>query len=158
VKVRVWYGRATTQGWEAWKGWDGYAVQTNRAAAMNAQCRSFERIDPDRNGGGRAPPFLLFLRELPIVGTSKGRTAMKQFTFSDMNRVSGEILETALIEPVALTKRGKEKLVILSAAQYHRLVGQPHSVAYALEDAPDEVHNELMTGLDAIISGDTRDA
>ncbi|RWK73720.1 MAG: type II toxin-antitoxin system Phd/YefM family antitoxin [Mesorhizobium sp.] len=83
---------------------------------------------------------------------------MKQFTFSDMNRVSGEILETALIEPVALTKRGKEKLVILSAAQYHQLVGRPHSVAYTLEDAPDEVHNELMTGLDAIISGDKPDA
>ena len=38
---------------------------------------------------------------------------MKQFSFSDMNRASGEILEAALIEPVALTKRGKEKLVIL---------------------------------------------
>ncbi|TCR03932.1 hypothetical protein EDF70_10227 [Neorhizobium sp. JUb45] len=30
---------------------------------------------------------------------------MKQFSFSDMNRVSGKILETELIEPVALTKR-----------------------------------------------------
>lgn len=37
---------------------------------------------------------------------------MKQFTFSDMNRAAGEILETALIEPVALTKRGKQKLAI----------------------------------------------
>ena len=80
---------------------------------------------------------------------------MKQFTFSDMNCVSGEILETALIDPVVLTKRGKEKLVTLSAARYYQLVGQPHSVAYTLEDAPDEVHNELMTGLDATISGDT---
>jgi prevent-host-death family protein len=79
---------------------------------------------------------------------------MKQYTFSEMNRVSGEILETALIEPVALTKRGKEKLVILSAAQYHQLVGRPHAVAYTLEDAPDVVHNELTTGLDAIIDGE----
>lgn len=79
---------------------------------------------------------------------------MKQYTFSEMNRVSGEILETALIEPVALTKRGKEKLVILCAAQYHQLVGRPHAVAYTLEDAPDDVHNELMTGLDAIIDGE----
>jgi prevent-host-death family protein len=79
---------------------------------------------------------------------------MKQYTFSEMNRVSGEILETALIEPVALTKRGKEKLVILSAAQYHQLVGRPHAVAYTLEHAPDDVHNELMTGLDAIIDGE----
>ncbi|MER9313248.1 hypothetical protein NKI51_28890 [Mesorhizobium australicum] len=32
VKVRVWYGRATAQGWEAWKDWDGYTFQTDRAA------------------------------------------------------------------------------------------------------------------------------
>ncbi|UWU17257.1 hypothetical protein N2599_31330 (plasmid) [Rhizobium sullae] len=38
---------------------------------------------------------------------------MKQFTFSDMNRASEEILEAALVEPVTLTKRGKEKLVSL---------------------------------------------
>lgn len=83
---------------------------------------------------------------------------MKQFTFSDMNRSSGEILEAALIEPVALTKRGKEKLVILSAAQYHQLVGKSHAVAYTVEDAPDDVHNELVSGLDAIMSGDDQHA
>ncbi|WP_246617930.1 hypothetical protein [Rhizobium populisoli] len=33
---------------------------------------------------------------------------MELFSFSDMNRASGEILEAALIEPVTLTKRGKE--------------------------------------------------
>lgn len=78
---------------------------------------------------------------------------MKQYTFSEMNRVSGEILEAALIEPVALTKRGKEKLVILSAAQYRRLAGKPSVAAYTIEDAPDDVHEELMTGLDTIIAG-----
>ncbi|WP_292489656.1 hypothetical protein, partial [Mesorhizobium sp.] len=40
VKVRVWYGRATAQGWEAWKDWDGYTFQTDRAALTN------ERIMP----------------------------------------------------------------------------------------------------------------
>jgi prevent-host-death family protein len=80
-----------------------------------------------------------------------GGRAMKQFTFSDMNRVSGEILEAALIEPVALTKRGKEKLVILSAAAYQRLMGEPHTKAYGLDDAPDAMHDELMAGLDAIL-------
>ena len=79
---------------------------------------------------------------------------MKQYTFSEMNRASGEILEAALIEPVALTKRGKEKLVLLSAAQYRRLVGRPYAVAYTLENAPDEVHDELLSGLDAILAGD----
>lgn len=78
---------------------------------------------------------------------------MKQFTFSDMNRASGEILETALIEPVALTKRGKEKLVILTADAYSRLVGHPHTEAYSLHDAPQSVHDELMAGIDAILEG-----
>ncbi|TPJ73395.1 type II toxin-antitoxin system prevent-host-death family antitoxin [Mesorhizobium sp. B2-6-2] len=83
---------------------------------------------------------------------------MKQFTFSDMNRASGEILETAMIEPVALTKRGKEKLVILSASQYRKLISMPHAAAYTLESAPNDVHNELMSGLEAIIAGEEPDA
>ncbi len=79
---------------------------------------------------------------------------MKQFTFSDMNRASGEILEAALIEPVTLTKRGKDKLVILTAEQYRKLIGRSHTVAYSLMDAPEEVHQELMTGLEEIIEAD----
>jgi prevent-host-death family protein len=79
---------------------------------------------------------------------------MKRYTFSDMNRASGEILEAALIAPVTLTKRGKEKLVIVSAAQYRKLVSRPRAVAYSIENAPDHVHGELMSGLDAIIAGD----
>ncbi|MBW9052435.1 type II toxin-antitoxin system prevent-host-death family antitoxin [Rhizobium mesosinicum] len=76
---------------------------------------------------------------------------MKQFSFSDMNRASGEILETALIEPVTLTKRGKEKLVILTAEQYRKLLGRSHTAAYSPEDAPDSVHDELMSGLGALL-------
>ncbi len=38
-----------------------------------------------------------------------------KFTFSDMNSASGEILEAAPVEPVSLTKRGKARLVILTA-------------------------------------------
>lgn len=83
---------------------------------------------------------------------------MKQFSFSDMNRLSGEILETAMTEPVTLTKRGKEKLVILPAARYRQLIGKTAAVAYAVEDAPDEVHDELLKGLDAILGIHAPDA
>lgn len=83
---------------------------------------------------------------------------MKHYTFSHMNRASGEILEAALVEPVALTKRGKEKLVILSAARYRKLVSRPHAVAYTLENAPDDIHGELISGLDAIIAGNDEHA
>lgn len=78
---------------------------------------------------------------------------MKKYTFSEMNRASGEILEAALVAPVALTKRGKEKLVILSSAQYRKLTSRPRAVAYSVENAPDDIHDELMSGLDAIIDG-----
>lgn len=77
---------------------------------------------------------------------------MKQFTFSEMNRSSGEILETALVEPVVLTKHGKEKLFVLSAREFHRLSGEASTKAYALHDAPEPVHNELMAGIDAILA------
>ena len=77
---------------------------------------------------------------------------MKQFTFSDMNRASGEILEAALVEPVSLTKRGK--LIILAAEQYRTLLGRSHTQSYGLLDAPEDIHQELMTGLDEIIGTD----
>ena len=79
---------------------------------------------------------------------------MKPYTFSGTNRASGEILETALIEPVTLTKRGKDKLVILTADQYRKLIGGSHTKAFNLLDAPQAIHQELMTGLDDIIGRD----
>ncbi|MCP1200992.1 type II toxin-antitoxin system prevent-host-death family antitoxin [Notoacmeibacter sp. MSK16QG-6] len=84
---------------------------------------------------------------------------MKQYTFSDMNRSSGEILETAMVEPVVLTKHGKEKLFVLSARDYHRLRGEPSPTkAYSLHDAPDEVREELMSGIDSILEPAKDDA
>jgi len=76
---------------------------------------------------------------------------MKQFTFSDMNRSSGEILEAALVEPVVLTKHGKEKLFVISAREFHRLRGESATRSYSLHDAPEAVQDELMAGIDAIL-------
>lgn len=77
---------------------------------------------------------------------------MKSFSFSDMNRLSGEILEAALTEPVTLTKYGKERLVIIPADRYRAIIGTTPVTAYTLESAPDAIHSELMKGLDAILS------
>lgn len=77
---------------------------------------------------------------------------MKQFSFSDVNRRSGEILDAALIEPVALTKKGNERLIILPIEQYQRLIRQMQGQAYTLQDAPDDVHEGLMEGIDAILT------
>ncbi|MCJ2014087.1 prevent-host-death protein [Methylobacterium sp. J-076] len=83
---------------------------------------------------------------------------MKRYSFSDMNRLSGEILETALSEPVALTKYGKERLVIIPADRYRSLTGRLPQTAFTLEDAPDTVHAELMEGLDSILADEPRNA
>ena len=77
---------------------------------------------------------------------------MKHFSFSDVNRRSGEILDAALIEPVALTKKGNEKLVIMPVEQYRRLTGQHSPEPYTLAEAPDDVHAGLMEGLNEILT------
>lgn len=76
---------------------------------------------------------------------------MKSYTFSDLNRQSGEILDAALIEPVALTKRGKEKLVIVPAKLFRQL-NQNHIRTFTVENAPDYVHELLLQSLDDLIS------
>ncbi|WP_137136979.1 hypothetical protein [Rhizobium sp. FKY42] len=40
VRVRVWYGRATATGWEAWKDWDGYTFDTSRDQLRNKRIMS----------------------------------------------------------------------------------------------------------------------
>jgi len=83
---------------------------------------------------------------------------MKRFSFSDMNRLSGEILETALSEPVALTKYGKERLVIIPADRYRSLASGAEPTAFTLAGAPDAIHDELMAGLDIVLGDEPGDA
>jgi prevent-host-death family protein len=57
---------------------------------------------------------------------------MKTFTYSELNRTPGEILDIALVEPVSLTKRGKDKLVVMSADVFDQL---PYQQAYTIQNA-----------------------
>lgn len=81
---------------------------------------------------------------------------MKSFTFSDMNRQSGEILEAALKGPIKLTKRGKDKLVVLPASQFKAMAARS-SQSFTVENAPQHVNDELMKGLDRILADDPED-
>lgn len=47
---------------------------------------------------------------------------MAHYTFSDLNRQAGEIVDAALVRPVALTKRGRTKLILLSVDRYLELL------------------------------------
>lgn len=74
---------------------------------------------------------------------------MKTFAFSDLNRQSGEVLDAALAAPVTLTKRGKPKLVVMSVEAYDRFSRMQR--AFTIENAPDDVHEELMAAVEEIL-------
>jgi prevent-host-death family protein len=74
---------------------------------------------------------------------------MKSFSLSELNRHPGEIVDAALFAPVSLTKHGKRKLVMMDAATYERLAV---TRAFMIKDAPEDVHRELMEGLNDILS------
>lgn len=79
---------------------------------------------------------------------------MKEFSFSDLNRRSGDVLDAALAGPVSLVKRGKAKIVMLPQDQYDRLrdAARPNEpTAFTLDSAPEEHIEELMAGFQEII-------
>ncbi len=75
---------------------------------------------------------------------------MKSFSLSELNRQSGEVVDAAMAGPVSLTKRGKPKLVMMPYEVYERL---NVTRAYTLENAPDEVHKELMEAVESLLKG-----
>lgn len=64
---------------------------------------------------------------------------MKTFSFSDLSRKSGDVLDAALAGPVSLVKRGKAKVVMLPVDEYKKLVeGSGHRQAFSLDTASDD--------------------
>ena len=62
---------------------------------------------------------------------------MVRVTASEFHRTFGTLSDTAIREPVAITKQGRDHLVLLSAGEYARLKRRDRSVGLA-EDFPDE--------------------
>ena len=58
-------------------------------------------------------------------------------TESEFEETPGAIGEKALREPVAITKEGRDLLVLLSAEEYARLIRRGRKV-FTLDDLPDE--------------------
>lgn len=76
---------------------------------------------------------------------------MKTYSFTDVSKTPGAVLEEALKAPVVLTKRGKEKLVVVPADYFRRLTGRPHAAAYSLHELPAEIGRQLDEGLETIL-------
>lgn len=84
--------------------------------------------------------FRIFLKTCKIRN-------MKHYSFSEMNRTTGEILEQALKGPVTLTKRGKDKLVVMPVETFQRLSGRHQIQAYSIDDMPADVAADLEAAL-----------
>lgn len=76
---------------------------------------------------------------------------MKSYSFSDLNRQSGEVLDAALAGPIELTKRGKPKIVMMPVAIYEIL---SRGRAFAVETAPEEVVDLLEQAIDEAMTAD----
>lgn len=80
---------------------------------------------------------------------------MKKYSFTDVNRGAGDILDEAMSTPVALTKRGREKIVMLPVDLYNELIQSHSSVqSFVYADAPKNILDDLDRGLDDILNGD----
>ena len=80
---------------------------------------------------------------------------VKSFTLTELSRNSGEIVEAAFAGPVALTKHGKPKLVVLPAALYETLTqktGDPRLARYSHEIKDEKERTLLLAALDARIA------
>jgi prevent-host-death family protein len=69
-----------------------------------------------------------------------------------LNRVTGEILDEALKGPVTLTKRGRDRLVLMPVETFQRLSGHHKPRAYAIDDLPMDVAADLDAALEQTLS------
>ena len=76
---------------------------------------------------------------------------MKEFSFSDLSRRSGDVLDAAMAETVSLVKRGKPKVVMMPTAEYERLTSSRGQNAFTLADAPEEDVENLIAGFQQIL-------
>jgi len=83
---------------------------------------------------------------------------MKAFSFTDINKTPGEVLDEALKGPVMLTKRGKERLVLMPADQFRRLAGRHNDprVAGKTKEMPADLAADVLKAADAYLGDDDK--
>ena len=80
---------------------------------------------------------------------------MKEYTFSDLSRRSGDVLDAAMSGKVTLAKRGKAKVMMMPIHEYERLERMAsrrrERTAFTLADAPEEDIENLKAGFQRIL-------
>jgi antitoxin Phd len=74
------------------------------------------------------------------------------FSAAELARRTGDVLHAASVGPVAITKNGKSRFVIMSKEAFDRINPQK---SYSMEDMPDDVREMLIEGLEDFLSGKT---
>jgi prevent-host-death family protein len=70
--------------------------------------------------------------------------AIVRISTADFIKNFGSLADQALAEPVRITKHGRDRLVMISAAEYDRLKRRDRQV-FRSEDLPDEVLELIAT-------------
>jgi len=76
---------------------------------------------------------------------------MKTYSFTAFSKMPRAVPEAALKSLVVLTKRGKEKLLVVAAGYFRRLTGGPRAKAYFTHDLPEGIAQQLDEGLNAVL-------
>lgn len=76
----------------------------------------------------------------------------KRFSFSELHRSSGEVLDAALVAPVKLHKHGKDRLVLVTVEHFDALskLRDEQRAAYTMDNLPDEHRALLLEGLEKL--------
>jgi prevent-host-death family protein len=66
---------------------------------------------------------------------------MRTVAASELQRKLGEVQDTALKEPVAITRNGRERLVLMSIDEYRRLKRRDRDALWAWELSENDLAN-----------------
>lgn len=76
---------------------------------------------------------------------------MRTLTTSDLKQSLGDALAAAAVEPVAITRHGKPRFVLMSVEEFERRP-LPYPRAYSVHDTPDDLRDALLGSLDRQIA------
>lgn len=81
---------------------------------------------------------------------------MRTFSTSDLSRKSGDIIASALQGPIAISQRGKTRLVVLSVEQYEALrqSQSDRRLSGATAEMPPDLVEDVGSAIDAFLSSD----
>lgn len=79
---------------------------------------------------------------------------MKEYPSSAITRQSGEILDQAAREPVAITRYRKPRFIIMSATHYDKLTRRNPRTVETIDSLSSEMKAEMLDAIDRELADD----